>query len=161
MKLILNGNMFVMVSLLESGLSSDKWTRDALDQKVLKVLQLHKDTPSILVLNKVDAMKKKVMLIPITRQLTRGVVGGTNIQITGSQLKRERQQEFNAKNFFQKIQDKVVASDGNLDISAYLEDKKKVVQKEEEVSLGKVLVIKHQLFHSNRGRRRHLKTKQI
>ncbi|XP_063396943.1 GTPase Era, mitochondrial-like [Mytilus trossulus] len=112
--------------------SADKWTRDALDQKVLKVLQLHKDTPSILVLNKVDAMKKKVMLIPITRQLTRGVVGGTNIQITGSQLKRERQQEFDAKNFFQKIQDKVVASDGNLDISAYLEDKKKVVKQEEE-----------------------------
>ncbi|XP_076108772.1 GTPase Era, mitochondrial-like isoform X2 [Mytilus galloprovincialis] len=112
--------------------SADKWTRDALDQKVLKVLQLHKNTPSILVLNKVDAMKKKVMLIPITRQLTRGVVGGTNIQITGSQLKRERQQEFDAKNFFQKIQDKVVASDGNLDISAYLEDKKKVVQTEEE-----------------------------
>ncbi|XP_071178287.1 GTPase Era, mitochondrial-like [Mytilus edulis] len=112
--------------------SADKWTRDALDQKVLKVLQLHKNTPSILVLNKVDAMKKKVMLIPITRQLTRGVVGGTNIQITGSQLKRERQQEFDAKNFFQKIQDKVVASDGNLDISAYLEDKKKVVEKEEE-----------------------------
>ncbi|VDH97610.1 Hypothetical predicted protein [Mytilus galloprovincialis] len=113
--------------------SADKWTRDALDQKVLKVLQLHKNTPSILVLNKVDAMKKKVMLIPITRQLTRGVVGGTNIQITGSQLKRERQQEFDAKNFFQKIQDKVVASDGNLDISAYLEDKKKVVKQEEEV----------------------------
>ncbi|CAG2186860.1 ERAL1 [Mytilus edulis] len=76
--------------------SADKWTRDALDQKVLKVLQLHKNTPSILVLNK------------------------------------ERQQEFDAKNFFQKIQDKVVASDGNLDISAYLEDKKKVVKQEEE-----------------------------
>ncbi|XP_052072690.1 GTPase Era, mitochondrial-like [Mytilus californianus] len=112
--------------------AADKWTRDALDQKVLKVLQLHKHTPSVLVLNKVDAMKKKVMLIPITRQLTRGVVGGTNIQITGSQLKRERQQEFDAKNFFQKIQDRVVTSDGNLDIAAYLEDKKKVVKEEEE-----------------------------
>jgi GTPase Era involved in 16S rRNA processing len=37
--------------------AADKWTRDCLDKKVLQVLQIHKDTPSILVLNKVSLTK--------------------------------------------------------------------------------------------------------
>ncbi|XP_051971284.1 GTPase Era, mitochondrial [Xyrauchen texanus] len=60
---------------------SDKWTRNKLDYEVLKCLALNPDVPAVLVLNKVDLLKKKMLLLDITAQLTEGVVNGEKIRI--------------------------------------------------------------------------------
>ncbi|KAK7173467.1 hypothetical protein R3I93_003323 [Phoxinus phoxinus] len=63
---------------------SDKWTRNKLDYEVLKCLALNSDVPAILVLNKVDLLKNKTLLLDITSQLTEGVVNGKKIKIRGA-----------------------------------------------------------------------------
>ncbi|XP_059406250.1 GTPase Era, mitochondrial-like [Carassius carassius] len=69
---------------------SDKWTRDKLDYEVLKCLALNPDVPAILVLNKVDLLKNKTLLLDITAQLTEGVVNGKKIRIRGAEKPREK-----------------------------------------------------------------------
>lgn len=63
---------------------SDKWTRNKLDYEVLKCMALNPDVPAILVLNKVDLLKNKIMLLDITAQLTDGVVNGKKIRVRGA-----------------------------------------------------------------------------
>ncbi|XP_051531139.1 GTPase Era, mitochondrial-like [Myxocyprinus asiaticus] len=60
---------------------SDKWTRNKLDYEVLKCLALNPDVPAILVLNKVDLLKNKMLLLDFTAQLTEGVVNGKKIRM--------------------------------------------------------------------------------
>ncbi|XP_013887224.1 GTPase Era, mitochondrial [Austrofundulus limnaeus] len=60
---------------------SDKWMNTKLDFEVLKCLAEHSHIPAILVLNKVDLLKKKDRLLEITAQLTAGVVNGRRIQV--------------------------------------------------------------------------------
>lgn len=69
---------------------SDKWTRNKLDYEVLKCLALNPDVPAILVLNKVDLLKGKTLLLDITAQLTEGVVNGKKIRIRGAEKPREK-----------------------------------------------------------------------
>ncbi|XP_051749054.1 GTPase Era, mitochondrial [Ctenopharyngodon idella] len=63
---------------------SDKWTRSKLDYEVLKCLALNSEVPAILVLNKVDLLKNKTLLLDITAELTEGVVNGKKIKIRGA-----------------------------------------------------------------------------
>ncbi|XP_054749472.2 GTPase Era, mitochondrial-like [Lytechinus pictus] len=69
-------------TLLESDLVavlvdvSNKWTNMKLDQEILLQLYTHSHLPSILILNKVDALKTKQSLFEITESLTEGVVDG-------------------------------------------------------------------------------------
>uniref|UniRef100_A0A671RIY9 GTPase Era, mitochondrial n=1 Tax=Sinocyclocheilus anshuiensis TaxID=1608454 RepID=A0A671RIY9_9TELE len=69
---------------------SDKWTRNKLDYEVLKCLALNPDIPAILVLNKVDLLKNKTLLLDITAQLTEGVVNGKKIRIRGAEKPLEK-----------------------------------------------------------------------
>uniref|UniRef100_A0AAR2JU18 GTPase Era, mitochondrial n=1 Tax=Pygocentrus nattereri TaxID=42514 RepID=A0AAR2JU18_PYGNA len=59
---------------------SDKWTRDRLDFEVLKCLTLNPHIPAVLVLNKVDLLKNKALLLDITAKLTEGVVNGQRLR---------------------------------------------------------------------------------
>ncbi|XP_063306043.1 GTPase Era, mitochondrial [Pelobates fuscus] len=54
--------------------ASDMWTRHSLHTEVLKCLFQYPTIPSILVMNKVDLVKQKGILLEITKQLTEGIV---------------------------------------------------------------------------------------
>ncbi|XP_036264511.1 GTPase Era, mitochondrial isoform X1 [Pipistrellus kuhlii] len=60
---------------------SDKWTRNQLSPKVLQCLTQFSQVPSILVMNKVDCLKKKSVLLELTAALTEGVVNGKKLKI--------------------------------------------------------------------------------
>ncbi|XP_047401377.1 GTPase Era, mitochondrial isoform X2 [Sciurus carolinensis] len=58
---------------------SDKWTRNQLSSQVLQCLTHFSHVPSILVLNKVDCLKQKSVLLELTAALTEGVVNGKKL----------------------------------------------------------------------------------
>ncbi|XP_040857684.1 GTPase Era, mitochondrial isoform X1 [Ochotona curzoniae] len=58
---------------------SDKWTRNQLSPQVLQCLTQFAQVPSVLVLNKVDCLKQKSVLLELTAALTEGVVNGKKI----------------------------------------------------------------------------------
>ncbi|XP_040605162.1 GTPase Era, mitochondrial isoform X2 [Mesocricetus auratus] len=60
---------------------SDKWTRSQLSPQVLQCLTRFSQVPSILVLNKVDCLKQKSVLLELTAALTEGVVNGKKLSI--------------------------------------------------------------------------------
>ncbi|XP_066516064.1 GTPase Era, mitochondrial [Hoplias malabaricus] len=60
---------------------ADKWTRDRLDFEVLKCLALNPHIPAVLVLNKVDIVKNKTLLLDITAGLTEGIVNGQRLKV--------------------------------------------------------------------------------
>ncbi|XP_062448689.1 GTPase Era, mitochondrial isoform X2 [Rhea pennata] len=60
---------------------SDHWTRNCLSQEVLKCLFQFPQIPSILVLNKVDLVKKKFILLELVNELTEGVVNGKKLKV--------------------------------------------------------------------------------
>lgn len=60
---------------------SDKWTRSQLSPQVLQCLTSFSQVPSILVLNKVDCLKQKSVLLELTAALTEGVVNGKKLNI--------------------------------------------------------------------------------
>ncbi|XP_061460970.1 GTPase Era, mitochondrial [Rhineura floridana] len=60
---------------------SDHYTRNRLHPQVLKCLSHFPDLPSILVLNKVDLLKNKVLLLDLVTELTEGVVDGKKLKV--------------------------------------------------------------------------------
>ncbi|XP_054429197.1 GTPase Era, mitochondrial isoform X2 [Pteronotus mesoamericanus] len=60
---------------------SDKWTRNQLSPQVLQCLTRFSQVPSILVMNKVDCLKQKSVLLELTAALTEGVVNGKKLKI--------------------------------------------------------------------------------
>ncbi|XP_006874256.1 PREDICTED: GTPase Era, mitochondrial [Chrysochloris asiatica] len=60
---------------------SDKWTRNQLSPQVLQCLTQFSQVPSILVLNKVDCLKQKSVLLGLTAALTEGVVNGKKLKV--------------------------------------------------------------------------------
>ncbi|NWW82538.1 ERAL1 GTPase, partial [Climacteris rufus] len=60
---------------------SDHWTRNSLSKEVLKCLSEFPHTPSVLVLNKVDILKKKFLLLEIVTDLTEGIVNGKKLEV--------------------------------------------------------------------------------
>ncbi|KAJ8975953.1 hypothetical protein NQ317_011921 [Molorchus minor] len=63
------------------------WTREKLDIKIIKLLDMHKDKPSFLIFNKVDVLKSKRKLLDLTRQLTENCIDGKPI-LTGKSFKK-------------------------------------------------------------------------
>ncbi|XP_068271662.1 GTPase Era, mitochondrial isoform X2 [Nyctibius grandis] len=61
---------------------SDHWTRNSLSKEVLKCLSEFRHIPSVLVLNKVDLLKKKHILLELVTELTEGVVNGKKLEET-------------------------------------------------------------------------------
>ncbi|MCI4394342.1 hypothetical protein PGIGA_G00167700 [Pangasianodon gigas] len=74
---------------------SDKWTRGRLDFEVLKCLALNAHIPAVLVLNKVDLLKSKPLLLDITVELTEGIVNGKRLKVRSlvKPLKKETQEK--------------------------------------------------------------------
>ncbi|XP_025903707.1 GTPase Era, mitochondrial [Nothoprocta perdicaria] len=60
---------------------SDHWTRNCLSQEVLKCLSQFPQIPSVLVLNKVDLVKKKFILLDLVAELTEGIVNGQKLKM--------------------------------------------------------------------------------
>ncbi|XP_069883431.1 GTPase Era, mitochondrial [Dipodomys merriami] len=60
---------------------SDKWTRNRLSPQVLQCLTQFSQVPSVLVLNKVDCLKQKSVLLELTTALTEGVVNGKKLNM--------------------------------------------------------------------------------
>ncbi|XP_045745465.1 GTPase Era, mitochondrial isoform X2 [Mirounga angustirostris] len=60
---------------------SDKWTRNQLRPQVLQCLTQFSQVPSILVMNKVDCLKQKSVLLELTAALTEGVVNGKKLRM--------------------------------------------------------------------------------
>nr|KAF6455887.1 Era like 12S mitochondrial rRNA chaperone 1 [Rousettus aegyptiacus] len=60
---------------------SDKWTRKQLSPQVLQCLTQFSQVPSILVMNKVDCLKQKSVLLELTAALTEGVVNGKKLKL--------------------------------------------------------------------------------
>lgn len=71
---------------------SNSWTRSELHPTVLETLQSYPKQPSFLVLNKVDTLKSKRMLLDIARQLTdntlNGVVGPPSLGKDGKPIRQ-------------------------------------------------------------------------
>ncbi|KAL2297363.1 hypothetical protein Nmel_016664 [Mimus melanotis] len=67
---------------------SDHWTRNSLSKEVLKCLSQFPHIPSVLVLNKVDILKKKFLLLEIATDLTEGIVNGKKLKVK-SALKQD------------------------------------------------------------------------
>ncbi|KAL8198961.1 UNVERIFIED_CONTAM: Era Like 12S Mitochondrial RRNA Chaperone 1 [Gekko kuhli] len=61
---------------------SDHYTRNQLHPQVYKCLSTFSQVPSILVLNKVDLLKKKHLLLDLVTELTEGVVNGKELNVT-------------------------------------------------------------------------------
>ncbi|XP_071621308.1 GTPase Era, mitochondrial isoform X2 [Heliangelus exortis] len=59
---------------------SDHWTRNSLSKEVLKVLSEFPQIPSVLVLNKVDLLKNKFLLLELVTELTEGIVNGKKLE---------------------------------------------------------------------------------
>ncbi|XP_061326124.1 GTPase Era, mitochondrial isoform X1 [Pezoporus flaviventris] len=60
---------------------SDHWTRNSLSKEVLKCLSKFPQVPSVLVLNKVDLLKKKFLLLELVNELTEGIVNGKKLEV--------------------------------------------------------------------------------
>uniref|UniRef100_A0A8C9VGN0 GTPase Era, mitochondrial n=1 Tax=Scleropages formosus TaxID=113540 RepID=A0A8C9VGN0_SCLFO len=60
---------------------SDRWTRNKLGFEVLSCLAQNQHIPAALVLNKVDLLKNKSMLLDITVELTEGIVNGKKLEV--------------------------------------------------------------------------------
>ncbi|NXL54241.1 ERAL1 GTPase, partial [Podilymbus podiceps] len=60
---------------------SDHWTRNCLSKEVLKCLSDFPQIPSVLILNKVDLLKKKFILLELVNELTEGVVNGKKLEV--------------------------------------------------------------------------------
>ncbi|XP_026866113.2 GTPase Era, mitochondrial [Electrophorus electricus] len=68
---------------------SDRWTHNRLDFEVLKCLALCPHIPAMLVLNKVDLLKNKTLLLDLTTKLTEGVVNGKRVHGTPRPSQKE------------------------------------------------------------------------
>ncbi|KAM4700062.1 GTPase Era, mitochondrial isoform 2-T2 [Discoglossus pictus] len=60
---------------------SERWSRNCLNFEVLKCLFQYSHIPSILVMNKVDMIKQKGVLLEVTNQLTEGIVNKKKAQV--------------------------------------------------------------------------------
>ena len=59
-----------------------KWTRGSLNPALLRLLHLYPKKESILVLNKIDIVKEKRLLLKLTSQLTENMIDGQAIITT-------------------------------------------------------------------------------
>nr|XP_023026786.1 GTPase Era, mitochondrial isoform X1 [Leptinotarsa decemlineata] len=97
------------------------WTREKLDIKLIKLLDMHKRKPSFLVLNKVDALKSKRKLLDLTRQLTENCINGK--PIPGGKPMKKEDVENKGWPFFQEIfMVSSLTGDGLEDVKKFLID---------------------------------------
>lgn len=76
---------------------SNKWTRDSLSPKILRLLHLYPDKESILVLNKIDLLKEKRLLLRLTNKLSQGIIGGQLLNGSDKSAEERRQVQESTK----------------------------------------------------------------
>lgn len=69
---------------------SNKWTRGTLSPKILRLLHLYPDKESVLVLNKIDLLKDKRLLLDLTSKLSEGIIGGNLIASSRPSPQKQR-----------------------------------------------------------------------
>ncbi|XP_045172486.2 GTPase Era, mitochondrial-like [Mercenaria mercenaria] len=114
--------------------ASNYWTRNQLHTELLKVLYLHKDIPSFLILNKIDVLRSKplgrqqVILLGVTRRLSEGKIGGKEFGRTRERKKKDRK----PKDLFDELEQKY----GKLKVNKKMvsEENKSDAQAETDVS---------------------------
>lgn len=74
---------------------SNKWTRRSLSPKILRLLHLYPDKESVLVLNKIDLLKEKRLLLDLTSNLSKGIIGGKSIASSPSPQKQRMHKQKN------------------------------------------------------------------
>lgn len=87
--------------------AENKYTRNSLHVEVLKALYLHRDVPSFLIINKIDTLRSKKVLLEMTRYLTEGIVGKTKILCNSTlQPKKTSYITKNSMRMFDKLEEK-------------------------------------------------------
>lgn len=66
---------------------SNKWSNNRINPDILEILNDFKNKKSILILNKIDAMKSKDRILNLVEILTQGVVGGMVVSDSKSKLR--------------------------------------------------------------------------
>ncbi|CAH0728818.1 unnamed protein product, partial [Brenthis ino] len=102
---------------------SNKWTRDGLHRDVVNMLEIVKDIPSFLILNKVDMLKSKKQLLAIISNLTNGMIAGSPIP---SPTKSKKTQENGYNHFSDVFLVSALNGDGVSDIKEYLINNAKI-----------------------------------
>ncbi|KAI8429021.1 hypothetical protein MSG28_007597 [Choristoneura fumiferana] len=69
---------------------SNKWTKDYLHSDVLTMLNSAENTPSFLIINKVDRLESKRQLLSVIRNLTNGMLAGNPVQGPETQSRKNR-----------------------------------------------------------------------
>ncbi|KAL5015788.1 hypothetical protein ScPMuIL_005377 [Solemya velum] len=92
--------------------TSNKWTRNVLSREILRALYLNPHVPSILILNKVDELKTKEVLLQMTRSLTENIVDGTHINAK-SRMFSHRVERTNLEALFDKYEARTEMLYGN------------------------------------------------
>lgn len=82
---------------------SNRWSCNELDLLVLQVLHVHRDKTAVLILNKVDLLQAKEMLLQMTRSLTQGVVDGRPVGAMTKKAWQDRQ-KINLEQMFDAMQ---------------------------------------------------------
>nr|XP_032644612.1 protein FAM222B isoform X3 [Chelonoidis abingdonii] len=80
---------------------SERWTRNCLSPQVVECLSQFPQIPSILVMNKVDLLKRKALLLDLATELTKGVVNGKKLKVKSTS---ERHSDSSRNNRLQSIQ---------------------------------------------------------
>ncbi|KAJ8732817.1 hypothetical protein PYW07_015416 [Mythimna separata] len=101
---------------------SNRYTKDFLHSDVINMLNILAETPSFLILNKVDKLKSKNQLLTIIRNLTNGTIAGN--PIPGSDKNRSNKIDKHLQKGYSKFSDVFLISalngDGVEDIKNYL-----------------------------------------
>ncbi|XP_052214711.1 protein Daple-like isoform X2 [Dreissena polymorpha] len=68
---------------------SNKFTRNTLHPEIIKTLLLYRNVPSFLIINKVDEVSQKYVLLEAARLLTGGLIGGKKFSTSSYTKKKE------------------------------------------------------------------------
>ncbi|CAG9560562.1 unnamed protein product [Danaus chrysippus] len=101
---------------------SNRWTKNYLNTDVVKMVEMVKEIPSFLILNKVDVLKSKAQLLTIIRNLTNGIIAGNPIPNTDKNSKLEKGYSY----FSDVFQVSALNGDGVGDIKQYLINNAKI-----------------------------------
>nr|XP_026486076.1 GTPase Era, mitochondrial [Vanessa tameamea] len=98
---------------------SNKWTKDRLHNDVVNMLEMVKDIPSFLIINKVDMLKSKKQLLTIISNLTNGIIAGSKIP-NANKTRKTQDKAQGYSHFSDVFLVSALNGDGVLDIKQYL-----------------------------------------
>ncbi|XP_023935009.1 GTPase Era, mitochondrial [Bicyclus anynana] len=102
---------------------SNKWTKDSLHRDVIKMLEMVKNIPSFLIINKVDRLKSKKQLLTIISNVTNGIIAGNPMPVAN---KHKKPEGIGYSNFSDVFLVSALNGDGVNDIKKYLIENSKL-----------------------------------